>query len=48
MMSNWINYGLDVLACSPAEINKIAERLKQLSIELVTWAAEGPANPSAR
>jgi hypothetical protein len=37
-MSNWIDYELDVLAGSPAEINQIAERLKQPSTELVTWA----------
>jgi hypothetical protein len=28
-MSNWIDYNLDVLAGSPAEISQIAERLNQ-------------------
>ena len=39
-MSNWIDYNLDVLAGSPAEINQIAERLTQPSLELVNWIAE--------
>jgi hypothetical protein len=44
-MSNWIDYELDVLAGSPAEINQIAERLKQPSTDLVTWAAEKFGQP---
>lgn len=39
-MSNWIDYNLDVLAGSPAEINQISERLTQPSLELVNWIAE--------
>lgn len=39
-MSNWIDYNLDVLAGSTAEINQIAERLNQPSPELVNWIAE--------
>jgi hypothetical protein len=39
-MSNWIDYRVDVLAGSPAEINEIAERLNQPSSELVNWIAE--------
>ncbi len=46
-MSNWIDYELDVLAGSPAEINQIAERLKQASSELVTWAAEKSGQPTS-
>lgn len=38
-MSNWIDYSLDVLAGSPAEINQIAERLNQPSLELAGWIA---------
>jgi hypothetical protein len=38
-MSNWIDYSLDVLAGSPAEINQIAERLNQPSLELTGWIA---------
>jgi hypothetical protein len=40
-MSNWIAYQLDVLARNPAEMNQIAERLKQPSEKLVSWVAEG-------
>jgi hypothetical protein len=39
-MSNWIDYKLDVLAGSPAEINRIAERLNQPSLELANWIAQ--------
>ena len=38
-MSNWIDCNLDVLAGSPAEINQIAERLNQPSLELAGWIA---------
>jgi len=38
-MGNWIDYRLDVLANSPAEINQIAERLNQPSQELASWVA---------
>ena len=38
-MSNWIDYKLDILAGSPAEINQIAERLNQPSSELANWIA---------
>ncbi len=38
-MSNWIDYSLDVLAGSPAEINQIAERLNQPLLELAGWIA---------
>jgi hypothetical protein len=44
-MSNWIDYTLDVLAGSPAEINQIAERLNQPSLELVNWIAERDGQP---
>jgi hypothetical protein len=44
-MSNWIDYSLDVLAGSPAEINQIAERLNQPSLELVTWIAQRDGQP---
>jgi hypothetical protein len=39
-MSNWIDYDLDVLASNPAEINQIAARLNQPSLELATSVAE--------
>jgi hypothetical protein len=39
-MSNWIDYNLDVLAGSPAEINQIAEGLNQPSLELANWIAQ--------
>jgi len=39
-MGNWIDYRLDVLANSPAEINQIAERLNQPSQELIAWVAK--------
>jgi len=39
-MSNIFDYSLDVLATSPEEINRIATRLKQPSVELVDWAAK--------
>jgi hypothetical protein len=44
-MSNWIHYNLDVLAGSPAEINKIAERLNQPSSELANWIAQRDGQP---
>jgi len=34
-MGNWIDYRVDVLANSPAEVNQIAKRLNQPSQELV-------------
>lgn len=40
-MSNDTGYVLDVLATSPREINRIAERLQQPSFELLNWAAGG-------
>ena len=48
-MSNWINYRLDVLANSPAEINQIAERLNQPSADLTKWVAKKhqPVNEAA-
>jgi|SRR5208282_4268591 len=45
MMSNWIDYKLDVLAGSPAEINQIAERLNQPSLELASWIAQRDGQP---
>ena len=39
-MANYLTYDLEVLANSSAEINQIAERLKQPSTELVNWVAE--------
>jgi hypothetical protein len=45
-MSNWIDYNLDVLAGSSDEINQIAERLTQPSLELVNWIAERSGQPS--
>jgi hypothetical protein len=44
-MSNWIDYKLDVLAGSPAEINQIAERLNQPSLELASWIAQRDGQP---
>ena len=44
-MSNWIDYSLDVLAGSPAEINQIAERLNQPSLELANWIAQRDGQP---
>ncbi len=44
-MSNWIDYNLDVLAGSPAEINQIAERLNQPSSELANWIAQRDGQP---
>jgi hypothetical protein len=38
-MSNFIDYRLDVLATSPEEINRIGNRLKQPSSELLDWVA---------
>jgi hypothetical protein len=40
-MSNWIDYDIDVLASSPTEMNRIAERLKKPSQELADWIAQG-------
>ncbi|MGA2859029.1 MAG: hypothetical protein ABSE40_19335 [Candidatus Sulfotelmatobacter sp.] len=39
-MSNWIDYGLDVLASNQDEMNQIAERLNQPSQELANWVAQ--------
>jgi hypothetical protein len=44
-MSNWIDYNLDVLAGNPAEINQIAERLNQPSLELANWIAQRDGQP---
>lgn len=44
-MSNWIDYNLDVLAGSTAEINQIAERLNQPSSELANWIAQRDGQP---
>src|ERR1700757_3693173 len=44
-MSNWIDYNLDVLARTPAEINKIAERLNQPSLHLASWIAQRNGQP---
>src|SRR5579864_3692070 len=38
-MSNWLDYNLDVLAGSTAEINQIAEKLNQPSLQLAGWIA---------
>jgi hypothetical protein len=46
-MSNWIDYDLDALAGSPAEINQIEKRLQQPSAELVAWVAEKFGDPSS-
>ncbi len=46
-MSNWVDYTLDVLASSPAEINRIADRLNQPSLELAAWAARRSGQPVA-
>jgi hypothetical protein len=39
-MSNWIDYNLDVLAGSTAEINQITEKLNQPSLQLAGWIAQ--------
>jgi len=44
-MSNWIDYDLDVLASNPDEINQIAARLNQPSLELAYWAAKRFGQP---
>jgi hypothetical protein len=44
-MSNTIHYKLDVLASSPAEINQIAERLNQPSLELANRIAQKDGLP---
>ncbi len=44
-MGNWIDYRLDVLANSPAEINQIAEKLNQPSLELAGWIAQKDGHP---
>jgi len=44
-MPNWIDYNLDVLAGSPAEINQIADRLNQPSLELANWIAQRDGQP---
>jgi hypothetical protein len=38
-VANWIDYILDVLAGSPAEIDQISERLNKPSRDLATWVA---------
>jgi len=44
-MSNWIDYDLDVLANSPAEINQITGRLGKPSDELKNWLAKQFGQP---
>lgn len=44
-MSNWIDYNLDVLASSPDEMNRLAERLNRPSQELTSWVAERLGQP---
>ena len=44
-MSNWIDYDIDVLASSPTEMNRIAERLKKPSQELADWIAQAKKLP---
>lgn len=46
-MSNWIDYKLDVLAGSPAEINQIAERLNHPSADLAAWVAQRNGLPTS-
>jgi hypothetical protein len=38
-LANWIDYILDVLADSPAEVGQISERLNSPSRELAAWVA---------
>ena len=44
-MSYWIHCDLDVLASSPNEMKRIAERLNQPSQELASWVAERLGQP---
>lgn len=44
-MSNWIDYKLDVLARSPAEINQVDERLNHPSTGLAHWVAQRDEQP---
>jgi len=44
-MSYWIHCDLDVLASSPNEMKRIAERLNQPSLELASWLAERLSQP---
>jgi len=44
-MSNWIDYDVDVLTSNPAEINQIAVRLNQPSLELINWVAQKFSQP---
>jgi len=44
-MSYWIHCDLDVLASSPNEMKRIAERLNQPSQELASWLAERLSQP---
>jgi hypothetical protein len=44
-MSYWIHCDLDVLASSPNEMKRIAERLNQPSQELASWVAERVGQP---
>jgi hypothetical protein len=46
-MSNWIDYNLDVLASSPDEMNRLAERLNRPSQELTSWVAQRFEQPLA-
>jgi hypothetical protein len=47
-MSNWIDYNIDVLAGSPIEINRIADRLKRPSNKLVGWVAGRDGESAAK
>ncbi len=38
-MSNWVDFGLDVLAASPEEINQIEASLQEPCDELLCWVA---------
>ena len=40
ILSNWIDFYLDVLATSPSEIQRIEKALQQPSNELLAWEAE--------
>jgi hypothetical protein len=44
-MSNWIDYKIDVLATSPAEINEIAKRFNYPSLDFARWVAEREQEP---
>jgi hypothetical protein len=45
-MSNWIDYTLEVLASNPAEMNAIAERLNQASLELTARLSRESGEPA--